>query len=151
MAEDAGTPAMATVDEDERACVLLVENDDEFRYVLALVLQYDGYAVRAVATCDDALDLLRGGLVPCVIVLDLVMPHDGWRFRDEQRRHAAWSRIPVIVGTAFSQRVTKMPGELAVDPDHYLLKPFELSRLLDLVARHCGPAQPGAHPPHPAR
>ncbi len=134
----AAREALVTKPGDEGApCVLVVENDEDFRDVLVLVLRYEGYAVQAVPSADDALALLSAGVVPCVIVLDLVMPHDGWRFRTEQRRHAEWRRIPVIVGTAYSRRLADMPRELDIAPDHYLLKPFELTRLLDLVAAHC--------------
>jgi CheY-like chemotaxis protein len=49
----------------------------------------------------DALEQLRGGLRPCVILLDLMMSGmDGWDFRHEQMKDDDLKDIPVVVITA---------------------------------------------------
>src|SRR5262249_35831166 len=49
----------------------------------------------------DALTVLRGGLRPCMIVLDLMMPvMDGWQFRAEQLNDPELLKIPTVIYSA---------------------------------------------------
>jgi CheY-like chemotaxis protein len=78
--------------------ILVVEDDPTAREWLRLGLARAGYAVRAVADGRQALDYLRGGDLPTVIVLDLNMPvMDGWEFRREQQAHPVYATVPVII------------------------------------------------------
>src|SRR5436190_20649462 len=53
--------------------ILVVDDDDDVRDVLRDVLEDEGYKVCTAANGRDALDRLKA-LVPCLIVLDLMMP-----------------------------------------------------------------------------
>src|SRR5262245_38468489 len=65
---------------------LLVEDDASIRYALADMLGDEGFDVTTVVNGRDALNALRCGAPPDVILLDLMMPvMDGWEFRVEQR------------------------------------------------------------------
>jgi CheY-like chemotaxis protein len=62
--------------------VLVVEDDRAIRGTLGEVLQEEGNEPSIVANGREALQLLKEGLRPCVILLDLTMPiMDGWDFR----------------------------------------------------------------------
>src|SRR4051794_37746057 len=81
--------------------VLLVEDNDATREAVSLILESDGYQVMTAANGRKALDRLRGGARPDLILLDLMMPvMDGWQFRAEQRRDQVLADIPVIVCSA---------------------------------------------------
>ena len=83
----------------------------------------------------EALDRLRGGHRPCVILLDLTMPvMNGWQFRAEQRQDPELSRIPVIVLSAGHDLPSQMP---VLGLRDYIRKPIRLESLLDSVARFC--------------
>jgi CheY-like chemotaxis protein len=116
--------------------VLVVDDDLLTREVLALVLGAEGYRV---TTADDgraALDQLRHGDHPDLIVLDLMMPGmDGWRFREEQLGDARLADIPVIVCSA-SRRLG--PRAATLHATAYLDKPVEPTELVALVRRSFG-------------
>jgi CheY-like chemotaxis protein len=62
--------------------VLLIDDDEPTRRLLAAVLREDGHDVIAEASNGrEALELLADGCDPDVIILDLYMPvMDGWEF-----------------------------------------------------------------------
>ena len=116
--------------------VLVVEDDELIRDSLVEFLDEQGYQATGAVDGLDALGRLRsGGPLPCVIVLDLMMPNmDGKSFRQEQLRDPRLAAIPVIVLSAYRD-VAKNAAELAVE--HYLAKPLKLPVLLELVQQHC--------------
>lgn len=83
------------------AVILLVEDEAAIREVIEAVLEAEGYRVVSTTNGADALDVLRGGLRPCMIILDLMMPvMDGWEFRTAQLRDSDLLKIPTVVYTA---------------------------------------------------
>jgi CheY-like chemotaxis protein len=115
--------------------VLIVEDDAEIREELAAVLRDLGYAVESVGNGRDALDRLRWGLRPGVILLDLRMTvMTGWEFRAEQRKNAAIADIPVIAMTTGRWK----PEDLRDFPEQ-IQKPLDLTKLQDLLDRYCEP------------
>jgi CheY-like chemotaxis protein len=81
--------------------ILLVEDEASIREVMEEVLRAEGYGVVCADNGADALETLRGGLRPCIIILDLMMPvMDGWQFRAAQMRDAELLKIPTVVYSA---------------------------------------------------
>jgi len=117
--------------------VLIVEDDSEVRLLLAEGFQGCGHDVLEAADGQKALDLLRAGLRPDVIVLDVIMPiMDGLTFLSHKRRAPELSRIPVVIVSATNHG--------PVDGAHCVLrKPFELDDLLETV-HQCAHARPGS-------
>jgi CheY-like chemotaxis protein len=115
--------------------ILVIEDDALTRRALALVLARDGFQVQTAANGRAALDQLRLGRRPSLILLDLVMPvMDGYQFRDEQRRDPLLADIPVIiVSGAFDAR----SRDAALQAAEYLDKPIDPTVLLETVRQHC--------------
>ena len=81
--------------------VLIVDDDQEFRDALEEIVRGEGFEVETAKTGLQAIDKLRWGLRPCVILLDMQMgTMTGWDFRAEQKRDPALATIPVIAMTA---------------------------------------------------
>jgi CheY-like chemotaxis protein len=81
--------------------ILLVEDEASVREVIEAVLHDEGYRVVSTVDGAEALDVLRKGLRPCIIILDLMMPvMDGWQFRAHQMRDAELLKIPTVVYSA---------------------------------------------------
>lgn len=121
--------------------VLLVDDYDEARETIAAFLESEGYRVACAADGREALEKLRSGIEPRVILLDLQMPRmSGSEFRAEQLKDPRLSRIPVVVYSASNtaRRVAAMMGVA-----HWLAKPADGEALLALVGLYCsdGPAR----------
>jgi len=112
--------------------ILVVEDDHDVRDAMVQVLESEGYAAVPAGDGEEALTQLQGGLNPCLILLDLMMPRmDGWEFMEEQRRLE--SRTPIIVVSAYgSPEQLRSAGVIA-----YMRKPVDIDALLELVGRHC--------------
>lgn len=111
--------------------VLVVDDDQDIRESLRDVLEDQGYVVATAANGADALEQLRGGLRPAIVLLDLMMPvMDGWTFRQHQLADPDLAHIPVILVTA-SGHCENDAVRLAVTG--CIRKPVSLTKLLDLV------------------
>jgi CheY-like chemotaxis protein len=87
-----------------RHMALVVDDHPDVRDVIAAFLSGEG--VEVITACDggEALDHLRGGLKPCVILLDMMMPKvDGWHFRRMQLADPHLAAIPVVVVSAHGE------------------------------------------------
>ncbi|WP_407910184.1 response regulator transcription factor [Lysobacter claricitrinus] len=85
--------------------VLIVEDDATTRDGLAGLLELEGFSVSRAENGQVSLSLLRAGLRPDAIVLDLVMPvMDGLRFL-KTIRSTIHSTIPILVMTAVGDQV----------------------------------------------
>jgi CheY-like chemotaxis protein len=133
------TPPVAALD----VLVLLVEDDLDVREAMADLLAGEGLRVVVAGDGREGLDLLRAGLRPSVIVLDLTMPRmDGWDFREAQMADRDLKDIPVVVVSAGGFRAEKIRSDLG--DVQFLGKPFEPVTLLDAIAHCC---QAGRQPP----
>ena len=81
--------------------IFIVDDDTDLREILGELLSDEGWAPQLCPNGRAALDLLRGGARPQVILLDLMMPEmDGFQLVAAMKRNPAWRRTPVIVITA---------------------------------------------------
>jgi len=114
--------------------VLLVEDNDDIREMMALALQLAGARVMCAANGREALAVLKGRPVPNLILLDLMMPvMNGWQFRVAQQSDPSLSQIPVVVVTAAGVR-DDIP---AINADGWLSKPVDFDRLLATIGPLC--------------
>ncbi len=114
--------------------ILVIEDDPDVRSALAELLASEGYEVAATADGGEALDTLRGGLRPSVIVLDLMMPKvDGWDFRRAQLEDPVLATVPVVLVTAAGFSPDSMRSQLG--PIELHPKPIQPNVLLATLAR----------------
>lgn len=115
--------------------VLLVEDNQQTSTAMKALLELEHYAVSVAGDGESALRLLRGGLRPNLILLDLRLPgKDAFAFRVEQLQEPSLCRIPIVVysGATDVEERAKSLGAVA-----WFHKPVEVDTLLDLVARYC--------------
>lgn len=114
--------------------ILLVEDDELIRRAIQMVLEWEGYRVDCASNGQEALDYLRAGNRPCLILLDLMMPVlDGEQFRHEQASDPELASIPVIIVSAASFAE-------AINAVRHIRKPFEVQELLDAIHEQIVPA-----------
>ncbi|HEY4055934.1 MAG TPA: response regulator [Kofleriaceae bacterium] len=108
--------------------ILVVEDDEDVRDMLALTLQGRHFPVVLAKNGADALNVLANRR-PCLVMLDLVMPGiDGHEVLARMKAHGYDS--PVVVISALDREQPE--GTVAT-----LRKPFENPVLLELATRYC--------------
>ena len=113
--------------------ILVVEDDQDLRDSLCQALELEGYVAVCVENGQVALRHLATGAVPCVILLDLMMPvMDWWTFRQEILKDPTWAAIPVIVMTAAAAS-----RAAAVASEAILYKPLHMGKVVDAVQEYC--------------
>lgn len=111
------------------ARILLVEDEEDLRDNLEIVLTHAGHAVTTAENGAEALKALRGG-APDLLITDLSMPvMDGMtlvrRLRDDM---PALAEMPIIVLTALGDKAHMIEGRGA-GADEYLAKPVDYQLL----------------------
>ena len=113
--------------------ILVIDDEQDIREALVTVLTSEGHDAVAAADGREALRLLREGLRPCLILLDLMMPGmNGWEFRIQQRDDPDLAAIPTVVVSAAG-----MDAIRAVRADAVLPKPIDVDRLLEILGGYC--------------
>jgi CheY-like chemotaxis protein len=113
--------------------VLIVEDDEDLREMMAQMLTLEGFHTASVSNGREALDYLHAAANPDVILLDLMMPvMDGWELRRQQQADPALAEVPVIVLSALDHG-----RAAALHADAFLKKPLDFDRLLTLVRTYC--------------
>ena len=121
--------------QESKGQVLIVEDDTDLRQALSQVLSEEGYRVGGAEHGRHALEQLRDGVRPCLILLDLTMPvMNGWQFREEQRHDPDLASIPVVVISA-GANLSEQVAPLGIQD--YIRKPIQLGQLLATVQRYC--------------
>src|SRR5215831_9435858 len=108
--------------------ILVVDDDDEARLTVQTLLEDDGYEVVAASNGREALEILRQGRRPRLVLLDLMMPEmNGWEFLE-----AVVERdLTIIVVSAHVTDAKTMTAAALVDkPAGFLPKPLDPGRLL---------------------
>lgn len=112
--------------------ILLIDDDPGIIDTLARVLTDEGYEVAIEKRGDDGIARAAKDSFN-VVVTDLKLP--GLNGLDLVRQmHAARPRLPIILITAFGTTQTAIEATKFGAYD-YLLKPFDIQKLLDLVQR----------------
>ena len=115
--------------------VLVVEDDDEARQMLSMILRDRGAQVRVARDVDGALAQLRTRR-PSVLVCDIGLPgKDGYALARELRaQEAGGSHLPAVALTAFARAKDKDSALLA-GFDVHCAKPLQPNELIAAIAR----------------
>ncbi len=120
---------------DSSPTILLVDDEDSVRKVLAFPLERDGYVVVQAADGEEALERFAAQRID-LVVLDIMLPKlDGL---EVCKRLRAASSVPIIMLTARDDELDKVIG-LELGADDYITKPFSIrefrSRVRALLRR----------------
>jgi DNA-binding response OmpR family regulator len=117
----------------EPARVLFVEDDLGLAGIVVRHLRARGHDARCVASAEEAVELVKAGFRPTVVLLDINLPGaSGWDFL----RHGALREAgspPVYIVSATSVQPARL-REFGVAG--FLPKPFALPTLIEVVERH---------------
>ena len=117
--------------------VMVVDDVADSAEVLALVLQMDGYTVRAANSAEAALEIVNE-FEPLCVLLDINMPGMGGHGLARQLRSLYGGGIVLIAVTGEGRLDDRISDSFA-QFDHYLRKPVDLA-LLKKVLPPVGPS-----------
>lgn len=124
---------------DRTGPVLIVEDDESLRVIVARHLRSLGYRVSEAPSVEGAVEALDGGLRPAVVILDLNLPGStGWDLLRGPSLAAAGS--PPVVITSATSVSPKWLAEFGCAG--YLPKPFPLDTLVATIERLIHPEGP---------
>ena len=116
--------------------ILLLEEDDYLASLLDMLLQREGFEIRALNNPEGARSYLQQASPP-----DLVFINSGWisdkgiEVLGDYARRIEWQRVPMIMLLGFYD-ADKINRALELGISDYLLQPFEPGELIDIIHRY---------------
>ena len=120
--------------------ILVADDSITMRRSIAMSLEFAGHQVVQAEDGQAALELLRQGLAPDLILTDIVMPRlDGLGLITEARKLLRFT--PIIALTTQSQQTQRDRARQA-GATAWMIKPVGGGELLRLLSEHLGARQP---------
>jgi two-component system, cell cycle response regulator DivK len=124
---------------DDKPTVLIVEDEPQLLMLMQLNLEGAGFDTALAADGNQALEAMRASM-PDIVLLDLMMPYlDGWAVMEEIRQ---WEYAPPVVVTSAVSLHAQRQRAFGMGAAGYLVKPFPIEDLLDLMRSLLGLAIP---------
>lgn len=117
-----------------KSIVLCVEDDDQLRETIQMIIESTGREAWLARNGNEALAILEREIprMPDLIILDMMMPEmDGTEFLARKLLDSRIAQIPVLVATAV-QNIQFPPGAVKLR-----YKPFELQDLIEDMEAIC--------------
>jgi CheY-like chemotaxis protein len=116
--------------------VLVVDDNDDVRDAFVTLLLMHGYRASGESSGVGALERMRGGFRPCVVLLDLRMPEmDGWTVWAKMHAEPRLASIPVVMVSGDPEQSRRAES---IGMRNFVRKPIDADRLIATVARFCG-------------
>jgi two-component system, OmpR family, response regulator ResD len=133
--EEGATGRMADDKAYERVRVLIVDDDEQIRLTLRLIMEEGDFATLEAASGEAALALLRASAEPLVVLLDVMMPHvDGLDVLRAVEAEAELQRHVYLLVTAGGKTLPLADALRLQRLDvPIVFKPFDIDALLGQV------------------
>lgn len=119
-----------------RRRILIVDNEEVDRTLLASVLEPLGFELLQAASGHRCLDVVAG-FRPDAVLMDLAMPGiDGWAtIRAMRAQQLSDAPVAIVSGNAFDK---ELENDVGVRPEDFVLKPVRVNELLDWLGGRLG-------------
>jgi CheY-like chemotaxis protein len=123
-----------------RKRVLVVDDDEDIREIITLIVEEEGLEPSAAVDGEDALAQLGSGRKPALVLLDMMMPRlNGADVLSRMRADPALTGIPVVL---LSGDLGVRHVAAALGADGSLGKPVELDELLGVIRKYAREERP---------
>jgi two-component system cell cycle response regulator DivK len=123
--------------------VLLIEDNEQNRYLATFLLEYGGYRVLAATDGARGIEMARE-VVPDLILLDIQLPRmDGYEVARALRGIESLRDVPIVALTSYAM-VGDRERALAAGCSAHMEKPIDPETFLVDIARFGQRALPGA-------
>jgi DNA-binding response OmpR family regulator len=113
--------------------IVVAEDDKGIQEVMKLILEDEGYEVVAVENSDELNECLDKEL-PQLLLMDIWLPgENGSSITNRLKKNDTTNSLPIIMVSA-SNDTKERAAEAGADD--FLLKPFDVGDLLELVKKH---------------
>ena len=118
--------------------VFIAEDEPNILESLSFLLGREGWEVTSALDGNSALEQLNSGILPDVVILDIMLPHrNGFDILRQLRAAPRTRGLPVIILTAKGQEKDRKPGE-DIGAYAFVPKPFSNQDVIDQVRRLAG-------------
>ncbi|MEQ8332123.1 response regulator [Nisaea sp.] len=118
--------------------VFIAEDEPNILESLSFLLGREGWEVTSALDGNSALEQLNGGILPNVVILDIMLPHrNGFDILRQLRAAPRTRGLPVIILTAKGQEKDRKTAE-EIGADAFVTKPFSNQDVIDQVRRLAG-------------
>ena len=115
--------------------ILVIDDDEVSRELLTLLLEVEGFSVVSASSGDEGLSRLRGmSPQPEVVLTDLQMPGISGAELAKALKVVIPAHVPVIAMSGSDSRPPGTPAFAPMGFDGFLLKPFSVSDLREVIA-----------------
>jgi DNA-binding response OmpR family regulator len=114
--------------------IMVVDDDSYQTYTIKKSLERmeETYEVIRADGGKQCLELLNQGVIPDIILLDVMMPDvSGWLTFDAIRDNKNWKNIPIIFITARTDKIAKGAGRFM--GEDFIEKPFKMDILNERI------------------
>jgi two-component system, cell cycle response regulator DivK len=124
-----------------RQTVLLIEDNEQNRYLATFLLEKHGYGVIQAADGPTGIEL-AGQVLPQLILLDIQLPlMDGYTVARALRNNPALKEIPIVAVTSYAMMGDREKA-LSAGCDGYLEKPINPETFVAEIERFLIPPEP---------
>jgi len=113
---------------ESQARILVIDDDEDFRFIITRTLEKEGYLVQAVGSGAEAIEALKSQKFDLALV-DIKMPEMGGRETVKEIRKLD-PQLPVLLVTGSPDWPDR---ELRAAAQGWIYKPFRLAQLRSMV------------------
>ncbi len=114
--------------------ILIIEDNEQNRYLVTFLLEADGYEVRAAFDGPQGIEMSADGGFD-LILLDIQLPAmDGYAVAQALRANPATRRVPIVAVTSYAM-VGDREKALASGCDGYIEKPINPETFVSQIAQ----------------
>ena len=113
--------------------ILVVDDEPDIVKMIKISLEMANYGVTEAFSGEECLEKLNGGLMPELILLDIMMPGiSGYETCAKIRQMEKFKNVRIVMLTAKGQKGDVEEG-LNSGADDYIIKPFDPYELIEQI------------------